>query len=359
MPLVHVRAGGAISLLVGLLAALALIPASASAFSKAIWVDSNHSLSRQFSLFHRLGVSIVEEDLEWNRVATRRPATATNPRDRAYRWPKTIAQSLRLARRYHMRLLLQVIGTPAWANGGKDSTWVPNQVSDFAAFTTAAAREYPSVHLWMIWGEPDNLVNFQPLVRLPYDGAHPQLTPEEVQGPHDYARLLDAAYGAIKHVSRRNRVIGGSSWTSGDFNTYDWVQNLVLPNGRPPRMDMYAHNPFTERDPNFSNPQLPEGAYDFSDLKRFASLLDHHFRKKLPLFLSEWTIPTASDQEFQFWVDPRVAAHWITDALRLSRSWHRIYALGWIHVYDSLPRTTGGLLTSAGRRKPTFYAFAH
>ena len=77
------------------------------------------------------------------------------------------------------------------------------------------------------------------------------------------------------------------------------------------------------------------------------------------MFLSEWTVPTAPDHEFNFYVDMPVAVKWIRDALRLSRGWNRIYALGWVHVYDDTPTTSGGLLTAAGKPKPTFYAFAH
>ncbi len=79
----------------------------------------------------------------------------------------------------------------------------------------------------------------------------------------------------------------------------------------------------------------------------------------IPLFLSEWTIPTAPDDEFDFYVDPAIAAQWITDALWLSRHWKRIYALGWVHVYDDPPTTSGGLLYANGQPKPGFAAFAH
>ena len=36
----------------------------------------------------------------------------------------------------------------------------------------------------------------------------------------------------------------------------------------------------------------------------------------LPIFLSEFTIPTALDDEFNFHVDPKTAAQWITEALK-------------------------------------------
>ena len=107
------------------------------------------------------------------------------------------------------------------------------------------------------------------------------------------------------------------------------------------------------------DPPSPRNIIDFSDLRRFARLLDRNLRPGLPLFISEWTIPTGPDAEFNFWVDPPVAAQWIRAALRLSRHWHRIYALGWIHVYDRPPTSSGGLLTANGHPKPSFFAFQH
>ena len=77
----------------------------------------------------------------------------------------------------------------------------------------------------------------------------------------------------------------------------------------------------------------------------------------MPLFLSEFEIPTAPDDTFNFWVDPVVAASWTRDALRSSRHWKDIYALGWINVYDDPPLETGGLINVDGSPKPDFYAF--
>jgi hypothetical protein len=121
---------------------------------------------------------------------------------------------------------------------------------------------------------------------------------------------------------------------------------------------MYAHNPFTFQEPSFSSPPSPAGAVQFSDLPRLAGWIDRYLHRGLPIFLSEWTIPTKVDTQFNFHVDPRVAAKWIREALALARGWPRIYGLGWINVYDDPPRSYGGLLTRGGTRKPSFYAFA-
>ncbi|MGZ4203385.1 MAG: hypothetical protein ACXVRH_15165, partial [Thermoleophilaceae bacterium] len=75
------------------------------------------------------------------------------------------------------------------------------------------------------------------------------------------------------------------------------------------------------------------------------------------LFLSEWTISTGPDSEFDFYRDEGTQAAWIRAAFRIIRHWSRIYALGWIHPYDDPPLTRGGLIDDAGRKKPGYAAF--
>ncbi len=333
---------------------MAVAPTGAQAFSKAMWGAVYRNGVNQFPLYHQLHVSIYEADLVWSDVAPTRPRQAANPNDPAYSWPVEIQQAVTLARRYHMRVLLQIIFAPRWANRRHARNYPPVNPADYAAFATAAARRYPSVHLWMIWGEPSRHPNFAPTKLVP-PGRN--LSPAQRVAPHDYARILDAAYGSLKSVSRRNLVIGGCTYSSGDIDTQQWIENLRLPDGRPPRMDMYAHNPFSAKAPSFSIPQSRFGEVQFSDLPELGRWIDRYLHPGLPIFISEFTIPTASDQEFNFWVEPPVAARWITDALRLSRHWKRIYALGWIHVYDDPPTSYGGLLTDQGVRKPGFAAF--
>jgi hypothetical protein len=347
------RAGRSIA---AALLVMAFFPAGAQAFSKAIWGTAYRNGVNQFPLYKRLGVRIVETSLDWAQVAPGRPRNGQNPRDPAYRWPASMAQTIDQARRYHMQVLIQLIFTPSWANHGHAQNVPPTTPAIFGNFAKAAAREYPGVHLWMIWGEPNRTANFS-LTKTVIPGRN--LNRSEQAAPHLYARLVDSAYGSLKAVSRRNLVIGGSTYSGGDIVTQQWIENLRLPDGRPPRMDMYAHNPFSVKNPNFSDPPSPLGETQFSDLRRLAGWIDHYLRRGMNLFLAEFTIPTKPDLEFSYYVDPKMAARWVTTALYLSRRWHRIYALGWIHVYDDPPTSYGGLLTAGGKPKPTFYAFEH
>jgi hypothetical protein len=325
---------------------------------KGIWGPSTRNGVSLFPLYRELGDRLYQDDLHWNLIARRRPRRPRDPRDPAYAWPAEVNGSVRGARRYGMSVALQIIGSPRWANGGKAPRWVPHRPRDFADFAAAAARRYPSVHLWMIWGEPSRSHNFRPLTP-----ARPYVPLEgnQVIAPHLYSRLLDGAYGALKAVNRANLVIGGMTDAAASISTQQWIENMRLPDGRAPRLDMYGHNPFSIRAPNLANPPSPGGQVDFSDLGRLAELVDANLGRpgnpRPRLFLSEWTIPTGVDNEFNFHVDPRLQATWITDALRIAARTPRIYALGWIHLYDEPPASAGGLITSAGVKKPGFFAW--
>lgn len=349
-----------IGLGIGLL--LALFPAGAQAFAKGFWGPGFKAGTDPFPIFRQLGVSIVQQELNWNTVAPTPPRHATDPKDPAYVWPASLGQEISEARKFHMRILLQVVFAPAWANGGHPLNWAPIHNADFAAFVTAAARHYRGVHFWMIWGEPTKQMNFQPLYPAPWYAK--KLNNQQLEAPHKYAQLLDAAYGALKAVSRANVVIGGNTFSAGDIHTKQWIENLRLPNGKPPRMDVYGHDPFGWRTPRFGVRPSYEGQVQFPDLPRLARWIDaylgrpRHVSKPIPIFISEWNQPTAPEQEFPWWVDPPVAAKYTSDALALARHWNRILGFSWIELYDNPPFENAGLLTVDGKRKPDFYAFA-
>jgi len=325
---------------------------------KAMWGPAIHDGASLFPTYRDLGIKIYEDDLHWASIALRRPRSPTNPNDPAYAWPAEVTQAVAEAKRYHMQVALQIIGAPPWANGGKPWNWAPIHAQDYANFAIAAAKRYPSVHLWMIWGEPSRSQDFKP--EYP---AKPlsKLNAKQRIAPHLYAGILDAAYGALKSVSHSNLMIGGMTYSGGEISTQQWIENLRLPDGKPPRLDMYGHNPFSVRAPSLSNPPSRDQGVDFSDLGRLSKLVDRYLgRPGNPdpkLFISEWTVPTKVDQEFNFYVEPLLQAQWITDGLRIAEGLPSIYAVGWIHLYDEPPTSYGGLLETDGAKKPGYAAW--
>jgi hypothetical protein len=333
-------------------------------YKKAIWGPVIFDGKSQFPIYHDLGAGIWHSALDWDTIASSRPADPTNPADPAYQWPAELDMAVSEAAKYKIRIALQIRKAPGWANGRHAPEWAPKNVSDFADFATAAARRYPSVKLWMIWGEPSRHDNFMPLT--PERQGSKRLTGKQAAAPRKYARILDASYGALKKVSRSNLVIGGNTFTSGDITPYNWVHYMRLPGGKPPRMDLYGHNPFTGRPPK------TKGLYhsqvvDFSDLPKFERYLDTQVRRpgggRLKLFISEFFWPTDhANGEFAFHLDPSTQASWLSQALTKTRRSSRIYTLAWYSLYDDPPLPNGrevnrGLLRRNGKHKPAYAAF--
>ena len=360
-------------LLVVLVAALALettgSATAAPSRKKAIWGPVERDGVSQFPIYRDLGAGIYETTLNWRDTASSRPGKPTDPSDPAYHWPAELDQAVNGARAAKIKVTLLVYGTPGWANGGRDQSWAPDKPDDYARFIKAAARRYPSVHLWMVWGEPTRGGSFNPLVpeQRPVTGKLKPLNKEQRRGPRIYARMLDASYKALKRVSRKNLVIGGNTYTSGEISPQSWIRYMRLPNGKPPRMDLYGHNPFTFRSPDLRKPLLGPGFIDLNDLDTLVGLLDRYQRqpkgRKLRVFVSELFWPTDHpNSEFNFYVTQRVAAKFLTKTLRLARKWSRIYTIGWFSLYDDPPDGTGtevnrGLLTFKGKKKPAYKAF--
>lgn len=357
-----VCAGMAICLL---LAALPALASGQPSRKKGIWGPVSINGVSQFPIYHDLGAGIYMTRINWWAVAPTRPSHPGDPADPAYRWPAELDEAIAQAQHYGMRVAIELSDAPSWANGNRDPRWAPLHKSDFARFAAAASRRYPRVHLWEIWPEPTQKANFQPLISEHRDKP---LTRRMKRGPHKYARLLDRTYGALKHVSAKNLVIGGNTFTTGDVSVLNWIKNLRLPNGKPPRMDMYGHNPFNSRSPKFGQPPIGHGFIDFADLPILARWIDRYLgrprhRRHMKIFISELLWPTDhANFEFNFYVDQQTAARWLGQALHIARHWRRIYTVAWLSLYDDPPRPDGlevnrGLLTLEGKRKPAYGAY--
>jgi hypothetical protein len=336
-----------------LLAALAIgVPAHGA--EKAVWGPTTlPDGSSAFRLYRLLGIDTLQLTVSWSAVADARPASPTNPADPAYRWPAQFDTAVRNADRNRIRLAFLVSQTPAWANGGKAPQWAPSNPRDYADFLTAASRRYPSVRRWMIWGEPNRVDRFLP-----------NRSGSDV-GPRTYARLLDAAYAALKRQSRHNIVIGGMTWTGGAITPAIFIRGMLLASGRPPRLDWFGHNPFPFRFPDLRNTPVPGGYRDMSDIDTFGREIDKLYGRPkdrpLPLWLSEFLVQSdRGSRVFATFVSRQQQARWLTAAYRIADDQRRrVIGLGWLDLLDepAVPENAlWGLLTYDLRPKPSFFA---
>ncbi|MFL5857291.1 MAG: hypothetical protein ACJ77L_11180 [Solirubrobacteraceae bacterium] len=330
--------------------------ADAATVRKAFWAQPE-----QFPTLQELGVDIVEASLDWSQVAPTRPADATNPNDPAYHWPRAVEGDVPQAQAYGMAQTLMISKTPEWASGNPDPRFPPTSTSDFTDFLIAVSRRYPSVRHWMIWSEACSHTRFQPIT---LQGLGTPVTSDARFQPRPYAQLLDASYVTLKGLSRRNVVIGGSTWAVCDIRPIDWAHYLKMPNGRRPRMDMWGHNPFVVYPPR----KVPE-KWKVSDIYRLSELqdaIDHYFgkphHKKIRLFLSEFEMPTGPDQDIPIHTSEGGQARFVKQAFQQARK-VGAYALGWLYLQDQpVPAggtegKFGGLLRPDGTRKPAFDVF--
>ncbi len=335
------------------------LPMSAAAGSrrtpvaKMIWGPVTMPSGRSaFPIYHKLGVNVFQIDLDWATTAPTRPADAQNPDDPAYQWPAELTEVSQAAAKYGIRVCLLVQDTPAWANGGKPTDWEPTDPADYANFLTAASKRYPWVRDWMIWGEPNRSGNFEP---MPADSP---------VGPRAYAVLLNAAYHALKQVSADNIVIGGDTWSFGVVEPADFVRWMRLPDGKPPPLDYYGHNPFSLRFPELGQQPYYPGGRDIDDLTTLEAQLAGIYHRRVELWLSEFTISSNHrNRAFSFAVSRAEQARWVTAAYSLVNKYDFVAGLGWFNLLDQAPpgplALTNGLMTWNAEPKPAFYAYEH
>ena len=338
------------TLLVAAALASAALPAPTRAAQKSIWGPLTiPSGTSAFPLYRDLGVDTFQLTLNWDQAAADRPTDAREPTDPAYAWPAEVDSAIDGAGRSGLGVAVLVAGSPAWANGSRPSIWAPDAPSDFADFVVAAARRYPAVRHWMIWGEPNKGDRFQPNAE------------NDPKGPRAYALLLDAAYEGLKEVSTDNTVIGGMTWTGGDVTPSRFLDWMRLPSGRPPRLDWFGHNPFPFRFPDLARAPAEGGYRDISDLDTFGAELRAAYGREVPLWLSEFNVQSdKSSRLFEDFVTREEQARYLTAGYEIADTLPGVAGLGWFTLLDEPPAPGSanlGILDSEGNPKPAFEAF--
>jgi hypothetical protein len=300
------------------------------------------SLDSRLETLDRLGVEAVRYYLRWDQVARRKPANARNHADPAYDWGGNDAL-LQGLRRHRIEAVLTLLGTPAWANGGRTFNWAPDDARSFADFAFAAARRYPWVTKWTVWNEPNQRRWLRPTT--------PQIYVQ---------RLLNPGYAALHEATRGVRVAGGvtapRAATDG-VSPVAWIRGMGEARAR---LDVYAHHPYPVR-PQTETPWTGGcrhcSTITLAELERLLREVRASFGAKR-IWLTEYGYQTNPP-------DRTLGVPWTVQALHHASASRRTYAAPYVDLLIHFlvrDETTpagwqSGFFTTAGARKPSYTGF--
>jgi hypothetical protein len=328
------------------LAVLALAASSASA-EERMWIGFHDDPVLRYGddrlaeldAVRAANASVVRTLVEWRSVAPRRPASAANPFDSAYRFDD-LDEFVRNAQARGMEVLLTIWGTPTWANGGKGPQYLPTRLADFQNFARAVATRYsgrragyPFVRFYGIWNE-SNLGNF----------LAPQFnTAGKIVSPAAYAKLAAAGYAGVKAGSPRALVAIGETSSNGrdrkragatDSTTPGTFARLVAAANPRLRFDAWAHHPYPVPVNQGPAQRVRYPNVAFSTLARFERDLDTWFRRKnVPIWVTEYGNETRPGEPKG--VTEAQQAAYAAQAIALAKKDKRVAMFVWFVFRDS------------------------
>ena len=303
----------------------------------------------------RQGASVMRLLVHWNLTAPQRPALASDPFDPAYRLDD-LDDAIRTAQEQDMEVLLSLVGTPRWANGGKTPNVMPRRLAEFTAFSRAIASRYsgrfegyPFVRFWSVWNEP----NLQLFLTPQFDSRGRSVA------PRNYARLYAAGYKGIKAGNPRALVAIGETSARGTDNPSGarpihspgrFLEALAKANPRL-KFDAWAHHPYPFRPnlkpsqkvrwPNVTLGSLPELEKNLSRLFK---------RQRVPIWVTEYGHETKPQDAFGVSYSKQSA--YLREAIAIARKYPFVTMFIWF-VYQDDPGQPwdSGLYTQTGINK--------
>jgi hypothetical protein len=307
------------------------------------WLTSGSgTLDQRLAKLDTLGVGVVRYTLRWDQIAHTRPTVPADPTDAAYNW-SAADPVLDGLRQHGIEVVLQLVGTPAWANGGKASNYAPSSSATFGAFATAAAHQYPWVRRWVIWNEPNQVRWLRPTTPTIYT-----------------IRLLNPAYAAIHSVIPGALVAGGGTaprGATGGVSPVAWIAGMHAVHAR---LDAYAHNPYP-LDPKRETPLT--GGCDhcttitMATITRLVTLVGHDW-PKARIWLTEYGYQSNPPDKL-LGVSLALQARYIGEGAYVAYHTPKVDML--IHFLyrdePTLSRFQSGLVTVTNAVKPAYTAF--
>jgi hypothetical protein len=303
------------------------------------------TLNERIDRLQGLGVEIVRFTVRWDQVAKERPDNPRSSSDPAYTWGFG-ADVLDALHDRGIPVVVTLLGTPGWANGGRTFNWAPMSGADFADFAAAAAERYPWVRDWTIWNEPNQRIWLRPTTASTY-----------------VKRLLNPAYAALHREIPNARVAGGVTaprGNSGGVSPVAWIRGMGTAKAR---LDAYAHHPYPLK-PRVETPTSQGCTWrkcetlTMGSLGRLTTEVNRAFGPKR-IWLTEYGYQTNPPDRTILGVSYERQAHFLAEAAMIAYRSPQVDMLIHFLVQDDsvLAAWQSGLYTVAGKPKPSSRSF--
>jgi len=307
------------------------------------------------------GASVIHTTANWAQIAPKRPAKPSNGADPAYRL-SDLDQLVVNSATAGLRVMININGTPKWANGGKTPNNMPKKLADLTTFSKMLANRYNGHHgvgnvkLWSVWNEP-NLQLF----------LTPQFSGKKIVGPANYAKIYKAAYAGIKAGNPSAQVAIGETSNLGrdkPIGVRGQSQSVapgtfmrLLSQEKGLKFTAWATHPYPTapnlkplqkvRYPNVSLALLPV----------FEANLKKYFHRPVPVWITEYGHQTKPENPHG--VSYAQQAAYLRQAMTFARKDPNVQMFIWFTFRDSPGNLwKSGIEKTNGSHKPSYAVFS-
>ena len=367
------RVGGILAALAG--AAVLCVPAATASPGMLLGLlddaDAFGDPGTTFPILKTLRVQVVRMTLNWRGVAATQPANGQDPSDPAYNWTRS-DRAIQAAADQGISVLLSIVGTPSWANGGQAPQRPPTDATALYDFSYAAATRYsgtftdaggtklPRVRLWLAWNEPNNPIYLAP--------QYQRVGGKWVMAAAiAYAKICTAVYGGVHAAGiAGEKVACGATAPRGNnapsssrpsISPIAFLRGVKAAGLR--RFDAWAHHPYygSRLETPTTRPPASQNAVELGNIDTLISELTRLYGPRR-LWITEYGFQTNPPDTF-FGVSWAKQAAYLRQAYLIARANPRVDLFTWFLLKDDVPigGWQSGLMTADGRKKPAFSAF--
>ena len=271
---------------------------------------------------------------------------ARQPGDYDLDYLSRIDQTLAWADQCHIRVILDLIGSPCWSIDPapcQDDTWIfdPPQPGSYGAVSEYLLRRYPGLYALEVWNEPNHVF---------WKGT-----------PSQYATLVNEAVVAREETGSHTRILAGSFLMNG--SSYLQLLYAAGMSGE----DGISIHPYSRQCSEicgpFTNPARPRSPFRTAIEHTHRVMERHHDHGGI--YLTEFGFATCPAQPAC--VDERTAARWLASSFRIAAGYPYVRGLAVFSMRDfadpgdpdPLWEMRSGLLRQDLTPKPAFRAVKH